>query len=103
MACRPAGCYSAVLAPGSRLNADLVLEGELSTLIADPPSGVARVALALVLLDQRPTPAKVRLQQTVRAETKLAGSTVPDMVEALRAALADVLEQTEAALAGAGG
>jgi len=58
--------------------------------------------VALVLLDQGPTPAKVRLQQTMRAEAKLAGSTVPEMVEALRAALADVLEQTEAALAGAG-
>jgi len=94
------GLYSAVLAPGSRLNADLILESELNTLIADPPAGVARVALALVLLDQRPTSAKVRLQQTMRAETKLAGATVTDMVEALRAGLANVLEQTETALAG---
>ncbi len=71
--------------------------------IALPPSGVTRVALALVLRDQRSTPAKVRLQQAMRAETKLAGATVADMVEALRAGLANVLEQTETALAGAGG
>ncbi len=94
------GLYSAVLAPGSRLHADLVLESELPTFVADPPAGVARVALSLVLLDQRSTPAKVRLQQTIRAEPKLAGATVADMVEALRAGLRDVLEQTETALSG---
>ena len=50
------GLFSAVVAPGSRLNADFVLEGELDVFIADLNAGVARVALALVLLDQRPGP-----------------------------------------------
>ncbi len=58
------GIYAAVLAPGSRLNADLVLEGELETFVADVPAGMARARLAVVLLDQQPNPAKVKLQQT---------------------------------------
>ena len=47
------GQFRAVVAPGSRLNADFVLEAELDAFIADLNAGVARVALALVLLDQR--------------------------------------------------
>ncbi len=93
------GLYAAVLAPGSRLNADLVLEGELSTFIADVPAGVARAALGIVLLDQRPNPAKVKLQSTVSAESRLAGTTIPELVEGFRAALLDLLQQTEALLA----
>jgi ABC-type uncharacterized transport system auxiliary subunit len=92
------GRYSAVLSPGSRMNADLVLEGELNALVADPPSGNARVSLSLVLLDQRSGVAKVKLQRTVTAQAQLAGSGVPEMVDAMRAALADVLQQTEAVL-----
>ena len=92
------GLYAAVVAPGSRLAADLVLEGELNTFMADIPSGVARAALALVLLDQRQNSAKVRLQRTIAAEAKLAGTEVPQLVTALRAALLDVLQETETIL-----
>ena len=93
------GLYGGVLAPGSRLNADLVLEAELETFIADLPAGVARAAISVVLIDQRPDPAKILLQRTIAAEAKLAGTGIPDVVDALRAALRDVLQQTEAALA----
>ena len=93
------GRYSAVLAPGSRLNADLVLEGELNALVADPPNGTARVALSLVLLDQRSGVAKVKLQRSVTAQANLSGPGIPEMVDAMRAALEDVLRQTEAVLA----
>ena len=44
-----AGLFSAVVAPGSRLEADYVLEGELQTFIADPGAGVARVSVAFVV------------------------------------------------------
>ena len=37
-----AGLFAAVVGPGSRLTADLVLEGELSTFVGDPGAGVAR-------------------------------------------------------------
>ncbi len=59
-----AGLFSAVVAPGSRLNADFVLEGELDVFIADLNAGVGRVALAVVLLDQRQGATKVLLQRT---------------------------------------
>jgi cholesterol transport system auxiliary component len=95
------GLYAAVLAPGSRLTANLVLESQLETFIADVPSGMARASLAVVLLDQQPNTAKVLLQRTITAETKLPGANVPDLVDALRAALREVLQQTESALAGA--
>jgi cholesterol transport system auxiliary component len=92
------GIYAAVLAPGSRLSADLVLEGELEAFVADVPAGMARARLAVVLLDQQPNPAKVKLQHTFAANAQLSGGTIPELVDALRAALRDVLQQVELAL-----
>jgi cholesterol transport system auxiliary component len=96
-----AGLFSAVVAPGSRLNADFVLEGELDALVADLNTGVARAALALVLLDQRPNPTKVLLQKTESAEVKLAGTDPPAIAAGLKAALADALRQAETDVAAA--
>ena len=86
---------------GSRLTADYVLEGELLTFVADRNAGVARVALALVLIDQRPNPIKVLLQKTEIAEVKLANNDPPAMAEATRAAIAEVLRRSEADIAAA--
>jgi cholesterol transport system auxiliary component len=96
-----AGLFSAVVAPGSRLNADFVLEGELDALVADLNTGVARAALALVLLDQRPNPTKVLLQKTETAEVKLAGTDPPAIAAGLKSALADALRQAETDVAAA--
>jgi ABC-type uncharacterized transport system auxiliary subunit len=93
--------FSAVVAQGSRMNADYVLEGELNTFVADPGAGVARVALALVLLDQRQGSAKVLMQRTESAETRLAGGDPPAIAEAMKAAAAEVLRQSEADVAAA--
>jgi ABC-type uncharacterized transport system auxiliary subunit len=90
-----AGLFSAVVAPGSRLNADFILEGELNSFIADLNAGVARVALALVLLDQRPSPTKVLLQKTETAEVKLTGTEPPAIADGLKAALMEVLRRAE--------
>jgi ABC-type uncharacterized transport system auxiliary subunit len=98
-----AGLFGAVSAPGSRLNADLVLEGELTAFSADLKAGVARASLALVLLDQRPSPIRVLLQKTESAEVKLSGNDPPAIVEALKAALVEVLRQTERDVAAAVG
>jgi cholesterol transport system auxiliary component len=96
-----AGLFSAVVAPGSRLNVDFNLEGELNTFVADLKTGMARVALALVLMDQRPTPIKVLLQKTESAEVRLTGSEPPAIADAMKAALAEVLRQSEADVAAA--
>lgn len=89
------GLFSAVVAPGSRLNADYVLEGELQTFMADPGAGVARVGVAFVLLDQHPSPIKAVLQRTERAEAKLSGSDAPAIAAAMRESVMEVLEKIE--------
>ncbi len=93
------GLFAAVVAPGSRLNADYVLEGALQTFIADPNAGMVHVALALVLLDQRQGSAKVLLQRTESADVKLSANEPPAIAEAMRAAIAEVLRRTEADVA----
>ncbi len=93
------GAFAAVVAPGSRLPADLVLEGELNAFWADIPARRARVSLGIVLLDEHGADAKVRLQRTFVAETPLIGADAPAIAAALRAGVADVLGRIEAALA----
>ncbi len=95
------GRFRAVVAPGSRLNADFVLEGTLTAFLADPPTGTARVTLSVVLLDQRPNPVKILMQRNFTAEERLASADPPGIVQALRAGLADVLRQVEAAVGSA--
>jgi len=96
-----AGLFRAVVAPGSRLNADLVLEGTLTAFLANPPAGTARVTLSVVLLDQRPNPVKILMQRNFTAEERLASADPPAIVQALRAGLADVLRQVEDAVGSA--
>lgn len=93
------GLFSAVVAPGSGLMPDLVLEATLTSFIADPAKLTAHCALALVLIDQHPVPAKVLLQRTVSADVHMTSDTPPGVVDGLRSALAEVLRQTEAILA----
>ena len=92
------GLFAAVTSPGSRLPADLVLEGDLTAFWADIPALRARAALAVVLIDQRPSPVKVLLQRTFAAEAPLRSRDAPAIAGALRMALADVFQQVEAAL-----
>jgi len=95
------GLFSAVVAPGSRLTADFVLEGELDVFIADLNAGVGRAALALVLLDQRQGSTKVLLQRTETAEVKLTGTEAQAIAEAMKAVTAAVLQRTEVDVAAA--
>lgn len=96
-----AGLFSAVVAPGSRLDAEYVLEGELTMFIADPDAGVAHIALALVLLDRHPTPIKVLLQKTESADVHLAGTEPPAIATAMKAAIVEMLRKIEADVAAA--
>lgn len=93
------GLFAAVLAPGSRLPADLVLESTLTALVADPGAGEARLTLGIVLLDQR-AGTRVLSQQEVAVRAPLASADAPAEVAALRTALADALGRVEQALAG---
>jgi len=92
------GLFAAVVGPGSRVPSDLVLEPELTTLIADPGEHVARAALALVLLDQRRGASRVLLQTTVAAHVPLAGEAAPELVAAMQAAVLAVLLAAERAI-----
>ncbi len=92
------GLFAAVMGPGSLLPADLTLEGELTEFQGDPQAGVARVALALVLLDHRPQPVRILLQRTESATAPLKDTHPPAVAQALQAALVEVLQQTEQSL-----
>lgn len=93
------GLFAAVVGPGSRMTADLVLEGELLALHADLASMTAQAALALVLIDQRPGPARIGLERTAAASVRLEGTDPPALARAQLAAVAAMLRETEADLA----
>jgi ABC-type uncharacterized transport system auxiliary subunit len=95
------GMFGAVVATGSRLTADLVVEGELTVLHADPAKGTAQAALSLVLIDQHPMPARVLLQRTETATVKLDGTDPPAQAHAQMAAVDAVMRQSEADIAAA--
>lgn len=97
------GLFSAVVAPDSGLLPDLTLEGELTTFIADPRTLTAHAALALVLVDAHPIPAKVLLQRTIGSNARMPVDTPAGVAQALLAALTGVLRQTESVLAGYAG
>lgn len=92
------GLFSAVIASGSRVEADLVLEGELTGLWTIPATGQAHAALGVTVLAQSPATVRVRLQRRFTAEAPMAGTSAREAVEAQSAALAAVLAQVEAAL-----
>jgi ABC-type uncharacterized transport system auxiliary subunit len=89
------GVFSAVITPGSRLDATLILEGELTELVADPAHNEARAVLTLVVIKAAGTTlplAQVRLAGTA----PLNGTDPAAEVAAQSAALASVLAQAVA-------
>ena len=95
------GLFSAVLAPGSRLRADLALEGELLSLLATPQSHVSRASLGLVLLDLRPSPVRVLLQGEAAGAAPIETAGPPGIAQAGHAAVARLMMQVESRIAGA--
>lgn len=93
-----AGLYSAVIASGSRLEPDQVLEGELTGLWTIPATNQAHCALGITIVAQRASTTRVILQHRFTAEAALAGTSPREAVEAQASALANVLGQVEAAL-----
>jgi ABC-type uncharacterized transport system auxiliary subunit len=93
------GLFAAVLAPGSRATADLVLEAELTALWTEPASRRAVARLAYALLDQRRGATAVLTQQTVAGVASLGAPDAPASVDAQQRALADAFGQIERSLA----
>jgi ABC-type uncharacterized transport system auxiliary subunit len=91
------GRFAAVLAPGSRLPADQVLEGELDALWSEPARHDAYAAIGVTVVEQNGAP-KVRTQQSLSARAPLDGADPPAAVAAMRAALAEVFSQIEAVM-----
>jgi ABC-type uncharacterized transport system auxiliary subunit len=94
------GLFAAILAPGSRMEAEWVLEATLTEFIAEPTKNRARAAMTVVVLDQRNSGTRVLAQRRLTAEAPLANAEAPAVVAALRQALEPVLAQAEQALAG---
>lgn len=93
------GLFAAVVAQGSLISADLVLEGELTALWAEPEQKRARATLSYSVLNQKGIRERVVAQGVATATAPLAGTTAPEEVAAERRALADVFGQIEHRLA----
>ncbi len=92
------GLFSAVVAPGSRLAAGLVLEAELDALWTAPAARLARTALGVTLVAEGGATAHLVLQQRVEGEAALAGTTPQDAVGAMTAAVGALCGRVEAAV-----
>jgi ABC-type uncharacterized transport system auxiliary subunit len=93
--------FAAILAPGSRVAPDYVLEGEITRLAAVQGEGLARAEMTLLLVDERQGSRLVG-QMVSSGTAPLAsgtGTPTPDQAaEAMSAALGNALESLEQAL-----
>jgi hypothetical protein len=92
------GLFAAVLAPGSRLTPDLVLEGELDVLWTLPADRLARTAAGVTLVAQGAAGTRLVLQRRLEGEAALAGPTPADAAAAMTAAVGVLCERVEAAV-----
>lgn len=92
------GLFAAVVAPGSRLAAGLVLEAELDALWTVPAGRLARTALGMTLVAEGAASAQLVLQQRVEGEAPLAGATPQDAVGAMTAAVGALCGRVEDAV-----
>lgn len=93
--------FSAILAPGSRLTPDFVMEGELTRLAAIQGEGVARAELTLLLIDERRGSRLVGQlvsSGTAPLASGTAAPTAEQAAEAMTAALGNALGSLEQAL-----
>lgn len=94
--------FAAILAPGTRLTPDFVMEGELTSLAAIQSEGVARAELTLLLIDER-NGSRLVGQMVSNGTAPLASGTAPPSAEqaaqAMSAALGNALASLEQALA----
>jgi len=88
------GLFAAVLAPGSRARADLVLEGQLTGLVAQ--ANVFHASLAMVVIDLHPSPARVLAQAQIARDAPLPNRDAPTVAGAANAALGAMCGAVEA-------
>jgi cholesterol transport system auxiliary component len=91
--------FAAVVAPGTRARTDLVLEAELTALVADLRTGEARAGLSVVLLREGALSSDVVLQRAITGRAPLAGEQPAQMAAGMVTALGAALAELEAALA----
>ena len=76
--------FSALLTPGTRATADLILEAELNQLRAEPGRGRARAGIAGVLLSDGGAGTRLLTQFAVEAEAPLAATRTSGAASATR-------------------
>ena len=91
-----AGLFAAVLAPGSRLSPDYVIEGDLGALWTEPAAGVAHAALGVTLIAMQGEQPRVAIQRRYRETAALVGTGPAVAAQGMTAALALVLARLEA-------
>ena len=94
------GLYSAVTAPGSRIETDLVMEGELTALWTVPATRQGHATLGVAVARERGASSQVVLQRAVSAEAPMAGDGAREAVAAQTDALAEVFTRIESGLRG---
>lgn len=93
--------FSAILAPGSRVTPDYVLEGEITQLAALQGEGRARAELTLLLVDERNGSRLVGQMVSTGTAPLASGTAAPtpeQAAEAMSAALGNALASLEQAL-----
>ena len=92
------GLIAAVLAPGSRVNPDLVIEGDLGALWTEPSAGVAHAAVGITLIAMQHEQPRVVMQRRYRETAALGGATPAAATQAMLAAVTLVMARLEADL-----
>jgi len=87
------GAFSAVVSPGSRLTANLIVEGEFSELLSDVAAHQAKAVLTLVVIQNLGGNTRPLAQQRITGTAPQGGTDFPAQVAAQRAALADAMRQ----------
>ncbi len=95
---RDSGLFAGVVAPGSRVPADLVLEGELGALWSETAGRRARATLGITLIAAQGDAARVLLQRRYEATAAQGDDTPGGRVQAMLAAVTVVLARLEADL-----
>lgn len=91
--------FSAILTPGTRATADLILEAELNQLRAEPSLGRARAGIAGVLLSDGGAGTRLLTQFAVEGQARLTATTPEAAAAAMTVALGNALAMVEARLA----
>jgi cholesterol transport system auxiliary component len=92
------GKFAAVIDPGSRVNADISLDGELTALLTDRAAGIAHAGIAVTVIDLRTSARRILLQRTLSGAVAAADGSPQSAVEAQRSALAVAFAGIEGAL-----